>query len=120
MKLFKITMFSIAGVLTPICMLGVLLSFGLFRCQTMSEQKNKAFNAVNLDDTIDAVIQRLGRPSKIQHSLEPFGRYTSSKCEGACRERFWYENRICLDIQAWSIEFDGENKVIGKNHWVSP
>jgi hypothetical protein len=39
---------------------------------------------------------------------------------GACVERLWFENRLGLDIEAWSIELDRGSRVVHKAHWVSP
>lgn len=89
-------------------------------CSYISETRNKAYELVKIGDTQEALIRRLGNPSVREKANSVFLRYTSKVCENPCVERLWYENRLALDIEAWSVELDHNNRVIKKTHWVSP
>lgn len=49
-----------------------------------------------------------------------FARYASQPCGGDCAERLWFENRLSLDTEAWSVELDKSGRVIKKSRWISP
>src|SRR3954465_6327587 len=75
-----------------------------------------AYGAVKIGDAENVVIAKFGNPSVKDNAEKLFARYASSKCQSPCVERWWYENRLGLDIEAWSVSFDGDRKVIEKYH----
>lgn len=90
-------------------------------CSVISSARERGFDAVRLGDTKDQVIADLGDPSVIEQSGGiRFTRYAAKLCVSPCAERFWFENRLTLDLKAWSVEFDSSGKVIHKSYWVSP
>jgi hypothetical protein len=89
-------------------------------CSSISENKSVAFERIQIGDTKEDVINSLGKPSKIEQSGILFSRYATQQCQSPCSERLWFENRLIIDIEAWSVELDKNNKVIKKSHWLSP
>jgi len=90
-------------------------------CSYKSHMNNSAFEAVRLDDTEAAVIARFDeQPSVREKPGVPFSRYASQPCGGECAERLWFENRMSLDTEAWSVELNKSRRVIKKSRWVSP
>jgi hypothetical protein len=80
----------------------------------------KAFSAATDDETRGAVLERFGSPSMRESRGTPFMRYATASCVAPCYERLWWENPILKGIEAWSVEFNPDGKVIHKAHWVSP
>lgn len=90
-------------------------------CSMIATVKTRGFDKVNKGNTEQQVIEALGNPSVREKSGGvPFRRYTAYACEAPCVERFWFENRMGMDIEAWSVEFDGNGKVVSKSHLTSP
>jgi hypothetical protein len=90
-------------------------------CSVISSRRVKGFEAVSVGDTKRQVVILLGTPSVREKSGgEHFARYGAKVCSAPCAERFWFENRMTLDMEAWSVEFDASGKVIKTSHWVSP
>jgi hypothetical protein len=86
----------------------------------VKKAREDAFSAIKEGDTYDVVVNRFGLPSAMDGPSEEFTRYTSESCKPPCAKRLWFENRLFLDIEAWSISLDSDGKVIEKYHWVSP
>ena len=82
--------------------------------------REAAFAATGIGDTYDQVVSRFGAPSTIDGYGKDFSRYASEQCRSPCEKRLWFENRLFLDIEAWSVSFDRGDRVIDKYHWVSP
>ena len=89
-------------------------------CMFVSGQRTTAFDAINVGDTRDIVIGRFGLPSHVERPGVMFTRYASHQCQSLCDERLWFENRLSLDTEAWSVELDKGGRVIKKSHWASP
>ena len=89
-------------------------------CAWCSKSHTDAFEAISVGDTRDAVIRRFGRPSHVERPDALFRRYATERCAEPCVERLWFENRLTLDTEAWSVELDKRGKVMEKYHWVSP
>lgn len=105
----------------------VLLVFGaviagcIGACSYKSHVRNSAFAAVQIGDTEATVIARFGtQPSIREKPGTLFARYASQPCSGYCAERLWFENRLSIDTEAWSVELDNKGQVIKKSRWVSP
>lgn len=90
-------------------------------CSYKSHARNSAFDAVQIGDTEASVINRFGtQPSVRERPDVSFSRYASQPCGGDCAERLWFENRLSIDTEAWSVELDKRSRVIKKSRWVSP
>lgn len=90
-------------------------------CVLTSRNRNLAFDAIVAGDTEQTVLDRFGTaPSIRERRGVPFRRYASNGCAPPCGERWWFENRLSFDVEAWSITFDEERRVIAKARWVSP
>jgi len=66
------------------------------------------------------VLQALGQPDVVEHAGAPFTRYASRGCSGRCAQRWWYENRLGLDTEAWSVELDASDRVLTTSRLTSP
>ncbi len=88
-------------------------------CSYLATANNREYKLINKGDSKADVIAQLGIPSTKTQTNEPFPR-VGSGCELPCIERFWYENRLFLDIEAWSVDFDANDRVLEKYHWTSP
>lgn len=99
----------------------IALAAYIARCSFITNSRNKAFEAVQIGDTEASVIARFGAaPSVRENQGTLFARYASKPCVSPCFERLWFENRLQLDIEAWSVEIDRGAHVVDKAHWVSP
>jgi len=90
-------------------------------CSVISSRTTRAFEKISVGDSEQQVSEALGTPSiREKSAVAPFRRYTAYACKPPCADRFWYENRMGMDLEAWSIEFDASGKVIKKSKWTSP
>jgi hypothetical protein len=92
----------------------------LVACSGLSSSKARAFDSIKLGDGRKAVIDALGAPDVRELPAELFSRYASKPCGAPCKERLWFENRLTLGIEAWSVELDQDDRIIHKAHWFSP
>ena len=86
----------------------------------ISNQRQNAFDAVKIGDDRERVLALFGSSFVSEQGNNAFVRYTSAKCVEPCRERLWFENRMTLDTEAWSVEFGDGHRVIEKTQWNSP
>jgi len=100
---------------------GALITTSIGGCLFKSNSRNTAYDAVQVGETEAVVIARFGvQPAVREKPGVLFARYASQPCDGVCVERLWYENRLSLDTEAWSVELDKSRHVIKKSKWVSP
>ena len=93
----------------------------LSTCSVISSRRSKGFESVSVGDTKLQVLTALGTPSVLEKSGGAyFSRYGAKACDAPCAERLWFENRMTLDSEAWSVEFSDSGRVVKKSHWVSP
>lgn len=97
----------------------IVLSYGT-ACFYIKMQRQAAYDSVKIGDTGDFVIALFGKSSVSENSEKPFYRYASKNCSLPCVERLWFENRLALDIEAWSVSLGKDGRVVEKYHWVSP
>jgi hypothetical protein len=89
-------------------------------CTLKVHHYNSAFSRVNIGDTEDSAVARLGVPSYRERAGEPYLRYTGTPCAAPCTSRLWWEWPIMPGIEAWSVEV-GENRTVLKTYrWESP
>ncbi|WP_445659116.1 hypothetical protein [Achromobacter sp. NCFB-sbj8-Ac1-l] len=94
---------------------------GTAACGLRARTFNAAFDKLEPGDSEATVLQLFGaQPSVREAPGQPFFRYASDACKGACAARLWFENRLSLDTQAWSVEFDRDGRLIKKSRWISP
>jgi hypothetical protein len=84
-------------------------------CVHVRTKRQKAFSTISVGDSVDSVIERFGNPSVRETTEKLFTRYATP-----CAERLWFENRLALDIEAWSVSIGTDGRVVEKYHWVSP
>lgn len=110
------------GVLTiALLVLAAAVVGSVGACSYKSHARNSAFDAMQIGDTEASVIDRFGtQPSVREKPGMSFARYASQPCGGDCAERLWFENRLSLDTEAWSVELDKSGRVIKKSRWISP
>lgn len=90
-------------------------------CAFVSHTRNAAFESVQLGTSESDVLTLFGsKPSVREKPGVLFARYASEPCSASCVERIWFENRLSLDTEAWSIELDQDKRAIKKSHWMSP
>jgi outer membrane protein assembly factor BamE (lipoprotein component of BamABCDE complex) len=100
-------------VLIPLCYVST--------CSVISHQRASSFEKVDVGDSRQRVLEAMGDPSVYEKDgSAQFLRYASAACKARCAERFWYENHMSMDMEAWSVAFDASGNVIEKAHWVSP
>lgn len=101
--------------------IGAAVASSIGMCSFKSHSRNSAFDAVQVGDTEATVIARFATQPSVRESPGAlFARYASQPCGGVCAERLWFENRLSLDTEAWSVELDKNGRVIKKSRWVSP
>ncbi|MEF9406635.1 MULTISPECIES: hypothetical protein [Ralstonia solanacearum species complex] len=105
-----------------VILLGVLMLpvFYVASCEYISKTGRGAFEAVNIGDTRTSVIQNFGQPSHVEHPGLLYDAYAASPCKAPCAERLWFENRLSIGIEAWSVELDNGGRVVHKAYWMSP
>ncbi len=93
----------------------------LASCSYLSHSRRAAFETIAEGDTRETVIRKLGSTYRVErYGGEPFLRYASKTCTVPCVERWWIENRMAFDTEAWSIEFGADGRVLRKVEWSSP
>jgi hypothetical protein len=101
--------------------IGAAVAGSIGACSYMSHVWNVAFDVVQVGDTEAAVIAGFGtQPSVREVPGKLFSRYATQPCGGDCAQRLWFENRLSLDTEAWSVELDKTHRVIKKSRWISP
>lgn len=105
--------------IVALLLLGITILY-LVSCSGLSASKSRAFDSIKIGDSRKAVIDVLGTPDVRELPETLFTRYASKPCGGVCRERLWFENKLSLGIEAWSVELDQDGHVIHKVHWHSP
>jgi len=89
-------------------------------CSAISAWHSHALASVPVGASRAEVLRALGHPDVVEHAGVPFARYASSGCSGRCAQRWWYENRLGLDTEAWSVELDASDRVLATSRWTSP
>ena len=90
-------------------------------CSFISRARSDAFDRVQVGDLESVAIAVFGvKPTVRETASVPFARYASKPCSSPCIERLWFENRLSLDTEAWSIEIDANGRVVKKTRWTSP
>ena len=89
-------------------------------CSAISAWHSHALASVSVGASRAEVMRALGHPDVVEHAGAPFTRYASRGCSGRCAQRWWYENRLRLDTQAWSVELDASDRVLATSRWTSP
>lgn len=103
-----------------LCLLAVFVVGYVAACSHISSTKSRAFDAVEVGESANAAIGKLGEPSVRELPDKLYARYASVPCKDPCAERLWFENGLSFNIEAWSLEIDREGKVLDKAYWHSP
>ncbi len=87
----------------------------LSTCSYISHMSEQGFELIEVGDSEEIVVNKLGEPSLRENlGSQPFYRYASQGCLPPCIERWWYENRMSFDTEAWSVEYGSEKRIIKK------
>ncbi|CCP16918.1 hypothetical protein predicted by Glimmer/Critica [Stenotrophomonas maltophilia RA8] len=89
-------------------------------CSAISAWHSRALASVPVGAGKAEVLRALGQPDVVEHAGVPFTRYASSGCSGRCAQRWWYESRLGLDTDAWSVKLDASDRVLTTSRWTSP
>ena len=89
-------------------------------CSIIGSSRDKAFDSINIGDTRTQVIEKFAAPYFSEPESQKYLRYTGVKCQSPCVVKLWFENRMSLDMEAWSVEFNGLGNVIKKTRLQSP
>jgi len=104
--------------------LGVVITFVpvlvLGSCAYAVARNGRAFSETVDGDMRSTVVARFGAPDIEETAGKPYLVYASTGCQAPCEVRLWWEHPILRGIEAWSVEFDGQGKVVHTAHWVSP
>jgi hypothetical protein len=98
-----------------VVMVAGIVAFACLRNSSLSE----AFDSVNVGDSEQQVVARMGKPSWSERSCgKDFGQ---PGLPSGCAHEFLYRNSFApLVPEYWSVSFDKEGRVIGKSDYVSP
>ena len=102
-----------------IALLAIPIAYGA-SCSITSHTRTASFTRVHVGDPESAVLAAMGKPSVREPAGHLFPRYASYPCATPCVERLWYENRLSMDIEAWSVELDVDRRVVATTNWNSP
>ena len=91
----------------------------LATCFYINSRLSSGFVAVELGDSEEILVDKMGQPAIRTSTGVGVPRYGKG-CEAPCATRWWYENRLMLDLTAWSVDIDASGKVIHKTLWSSP
>lgn len=100
----------------------ILLSPAVYMssCTYISIVNGRAFDLVQTGDKKATVLAQFGSPSVQEGHGKAFARYSSVACTVPCVERLWFENKLILGVEAWSIDIGGDGRVVHTAHWVFP
>ncbi len=105
---------------TVLVVLGGLAALAAVAVTWQTNRYGRAFEESSVGEMQAVVVGRFGEPSVWEMQEQPFLRYANEGCKSPCVERLWWEHPLLRGIEAWSIEFGREGKVVRKAHWVSP
>lgn len=103
----------------------VLATVAVFSWQILLKQKyDQAFRATRIGDSLTAVKDKFGKPSKSELCPRANAQLTPEKDLSTlfpnCKTRIWYFYALSyLDMGAWLIEFDDDDRVSGKDVLLS-
>lgn len=89
-------------------------------CSVVSHQRERGFDQVKEGDTEQHVIRVMGEPADRETPSHRMVKYGAPECIAPCVQRLWYPNKLSLMGEAWSVELDGEGKVVHTAHLTSP
>ena len=80
----------------------------------------RAFNETSVGESLNSVLLRFGEPTDIAGRIQPGETGRLSPCVEQCRLRLWYWAPILGGVSPYSVDFDAEQRVVAKFHWMSP
>jgi len=89
-------------------------------CSVVAHRASSAFDSVRFGDDESSVVHKFDLSPRRETSITRFRRYATTFCVDPCVERLWFENRMSLDTQAWSVDLNANGFVIKKYYWTSP
>ncbi len=113
---------SLRTVATIAVLVGVVL-YALVTVRRDMEVERRyeaAFNETKTGDPLNVVLLRFGEPSDVAGHLNSGDTGRQPPCEGECWLRLWYMAPILGGTSPYSIDFDINQRAIGKYKWASP
>ena len=89
-------------------------------CSIQANRRTDQLASIVVGDSEESVVARLGKPRVREPASQPYLLYATSACTVPCATRLWWEWPVFRGVEAWSVELDISNKVVGTAHWVSP
>jgi hypothetical protein len=109
------------GATIALASVGLLVACGALAVKLQLNKFETAFEKANVGDDAAAAVARFGEPSIRETPLVVSHRYSGKPCTPPCIERLTWENPVLLPgMEAWTLEVDGNGRVLRKDHWVSP
>ncbi len=80
----------------------------------------RAFQQTEIGEPLNSVLLRFGEPSDVAGHILPGVTGRQPPCDKECWLRLWYMSPIFGGVSPYSVDFDPNQKVIGKYQWSSP
>ncbi|QWT22271.1 hypothetical protein KPL74_09710 [Bacillus sp. NP157] len=105
--------------------LGLLLAVGVTATVAISYGQGRALEATRAGGTEAAARASFWFSPEVEtaDNAGPAARFIDSatrRCTSPCVRRLWWVHPVLRDIEAWSVDIDGDGKVVDSYHWTSP
>jgi len=101
-----------AIILAILLFLLIVVSTAAFSHHVRKKKITTTFAKVEVGDTKESVVQRLGRPQEVENCYDP---QSNEELTKRCVETYWY----MTFLERWGFSFNKDGKVIDKTHNVS-
>ncbi len=88
--------------------------------RNVDRKYQSAFDETKIGEPLNMVLLRFGEPSDVAGHIQPGETGRNPPCERECWLRLWYMTPILGGVSPYSVDFDVNQRVIGKYHWASP
>ena len=111
--------FGIAIIIT-LALVVVYAIVTIMHDQEVDRKYQTAFDETKIGEPLNKVLFRFGEPSDVAGHIQPGEIGRMPPCEKECWLRLWYMTPILGGVTPYSIDFDIDQRAIGKYHWSSP
>ena len=112
---------SVAVVITLVLALMVLYAIvAVMHDREVDRKYQAAFDETKMGEPLNMVLLRFGKPSDVAGHIQPGETGRNPPCEKECWLRLWYMTPILGGVSPYSVDFDINQRVIGKYQWSSP
>lgn len=88
-------------------------------CAYRVSQITEGFALAAKGESRNNATQELGTPGVVETPDQPFMVYASVPCTAPCAQRLWWEHPVLRGVEAWSMEFDSNGRMLHKAYWLS-